>query len=97
MTSLILAPNPDHALAATSFRRARNALLHARMSPWTAERELDSAEFWVRSGHHHRRMAAVLKPVPAPARTWVETRFDTWDAELAALLASPAAIAAEVE
>jgi hypothetical protein len=58
MHSITLAPNPDHMAAALSYRRARNALIHAKLSPWNAARELDSLRFWKESGAHHRSMAA---------------------------------------
>lgn len=70
--STSLALNRDHFHAANSFRRARNCLLHARLVPHTAERELASALFWLRSGHHHRSMAAFN--ATQPVRTWAPVR-----------------------
>jgi hypothetical protein len=90
-----LAPNTEHLAAATAYRRARNCILHAKLSPWTAERELDSARFWLQSAQHHKSMADSVRfwsPEPKLVRQW---HFPTWEQELEFLFGSTAA--AEVE
>lgn len=75
-----LAPNTEHLASATAYRRARNALIHAKLSPWTAERELASARFWLQSAQHHKSMAdSVRFWHPEPKRQW---HFPTWEQEL---------------
>lgn len=81
MTTITLATNPDHAAAALSYRRARNALIHAKLSPWTAERELESLRFWRGSAEHHRSMAKFN--ATQAVRTW---DFPTWRDECEWLL-----------
>jgi hypothetical protein len=80
-----LNPNPDHMAAALSYRRAANALRHARMVPHTAERELESLRFWKESAEHHKSMAAFN--ATRPVRTW---DFPTWRDECNWLLRSSA-------
>lgn len=93
MSSSIFAPNPDHLAAMTSYRRARNALIHSKLSPWTAERELESAAFWLRSAEHHKSMAEYNST--RAVRTW---DFPTWRDECEWLLrSSRAATLAGVE
>jgi hypothetical protein len=77
MRSIPLAPNPDHQAAALSYRRAANALRHARMVPHTAERELESLRFWKESAEHHKSMAAYN--ATRPVRTW---SFPDWRSEV---------------
>jgi hypothetical protein len=77
MRSIPLAPNPDHQAAALSYRRARNALIHSKLSPWMAERELESLRFWRESAEHHKSMAEYN--ATRPVRTW---SFPTWRDEV---------------
>ena len=49
-----------HRAAARNFGRAANARRLALQFPHMAERELESCRFWAESGHHHRRMAALV-------------------------------------
>jgi len=77
MRSITLAPNPDHMAAALSYRRAANALRHARMVPHTAEREMESLRFWRESAEHHKSMAEYN--ASRPVRTW---SFPTWRDEV---------------
>lgn len=81
MSNVILATNPDHAAAALSYRRARNAKLHALMMPHTAERELESLRFWKESAAHHKSMAEFNST--QAVRTW---SFPTWRDEVNWLL-----------
>jgi hypothetical protein len=91
-----LSPNPDHMSAARSFRLARNALNHARLCPWTREREEETARQWIESARHWQRMAAFAKE-PKNER-WAAKRPNlSWEAELAILLTRYSAISAEVE
>lgn len=92
MHSTTLAPNPDHLAAALSFRRARNALIHAKLSPWTRDRELDSLRFWRESAEHHRSMAAFNST--HAVRTW---DVPNWREEVNWLMRSRAAVLAGVE
>lgn len=95
-TTFILAPHPDHMSAARSFRLARNALNHARLCPWTAEREEETKRQWIESARHWQRMAEFAKQ-PNNER-WAAKRPNlSWEAELAIMLTRYSAIAAEVE
>jgi hypothetical protein len=79
----MLAPNPDHLSAATSYRRARNALVHAKLSPWNRDRELESARFWRQSAEHHKSMAAFNQNKPVRTIRFVrQWHFPTWEQEL---------------
>lgn len=94
-----LRTNDLHASAAAAYRRAANCRRHAKLSPHTADRELKSAAYWVSSARFWVDQARTVGMLPRfnEPSTWVATRLDNWDAELAALLTSPAAVAAEVE
>lgn len=94
-----LATNQLRVSAAQSYRRARNCLIHATLSPHCAAAELRSAAYWRDSARYWRSQAEMdaQPPVIAEARTWVSVRLETWDAELAEMLTSPTAISAEVE
>ena len=92
-----LSTNTLHVSAADAYRRARNCRIHSKLSPWTAERELRSAAYWVESARFWKAEAA-REAAPAPIieeRRWL--RSVTWEAELEHLLGCPVAIAAEVE
>lgn len=97
MSSKTLAPIRTRQSAADSFRRARNAINHAKMCPHVAERERRTAEYWIESGRFWRAEAErdAWVPVVAEERRWVSS--PTWEAELELLLGCPIAIAAEVE
>jgi hypothetical protein len=82
-----LATNRDHLAAATSLRRARNALIHAKLSPHTAERELENVRFWRTSAAHHRSFAAFN--TGRVVRTWAPCR-PTWEDELELLFGTSA-------
>lgn len=80
-----LAPNPDHAAAARSFRMARNCLRHARLVPHTAERELVSARQWIESARYWQHMAGFASE-PRNER-WAAKRPNlSWECELAIML-----------
>ena len=96
MSTTNLAPNPDHMSAARSFRLARNALNHARMCPWTREREEETARQWIESGRHWQRMAEFAKE-PRNERWAAKRPTLSWEAELAIMLTRYSAISAEVE
>jgi hypothetical protein len=80
-----LAPNPDHAAAARSFRMARNCLLHARMVPHTAERERASAAQWIESARYWQRQAAFASE-PRNERWATKRPSLSWECELAIML-----------
>jgi hypothetical protein len=92
-----LSTNALHVSAADAYRRARNCIHHSRLSPHTAERELRSAAYWRQSAEFWRSQAALdAQPVTLPpVRKWAVSV--SWEDEIALLLTSPAAIAAEVE
>jgi hypothetical protein len=95
-TTFSLSPNPDHMSAARSFRLARNALNHAKMCPWTREREEETKRQWIESARHWQRMAEFAKN-PRNERWSLNRPNLSWEAELAILLTRYSAISAEVE
>jgi hypothetical protein len=50
-----LSTNSLHWSAAASYRRAANCLRNAKRFPWTSERELRSAAYWVGSAAYWRQ------------------------------------------
>lgn len=78
-----LAPNSDHMAAARSFRFARNCLNHARLCPWTAEREEQSKRQWIESARYWQRQARFFKE----NQRWITQAPPlSWQVELALLL-----------
>ena len=90
-----LSTDRDHFAAALSFRRARNALIHSKLSPHTADRELEAVRFWLTSAAHHKGFAAFN--TGRAVRTWAPCR-PTWEDEKAFLFGTSAvAVTADVE
>jgi hypothetical protein len=84
-TPFRLAPDANHAAAARSFRFARNCLNHARLCPWTAEREEQSKRQWIESARYWQRQAQFFQE-PQNER-WSKDRPSlSWECELAIML-----------